>query len=255
MPSSGNRVDTAVKLILVFFIALLSFSIGIFVGKSVSDADYREAALERGDFQKFKNSKNLEHGTGHDAQKDKSAEEISDDEIARLTEEFVRESEAAENSVAESNDSMDSNGRTIASTNDQKDKMTENKKVEDLEEVTKEAKLSKESLRIVKDLAPGKDPKKGSIPDKKLPEVETTSIGKYTIQLASYLKESDAQSHAKKLKDQGYSAFYVSANVNGQQWYRVSVGLFSNLESAQSFKRKLVKQVRAPAAIVQKITK
>lgn len=34
--------DTLVKVVLVFFLSLLSFSVGTFIGKQVSDADHQK---------------------------------------------------------------------------------------------------------------------------------------------------------------------------------------------------------------------
>ena len=42
----GSKTDVVVKLILVFFISLLSFSIGTFVGKKFSDNQHKIAQLE-----------------------------------------------------------------------------------------------------------------------------------------------------------------------------------------------------------------
>ena len=45
--AKGNsKADTLVKVVLVFFISLLSFSVGTFVGKQVSDSHHRRMALE-----------------------------------------------------------------------------------------------------------------------------------------------------------------------------------------------------------------
>src|SRR5277367_4275035 len=44
--SGSSKMDTIVKVMLVFFISLLSFSVGTFVGKQVSDSDHRRLALE-----------------------------------------------------------------------------------------------------------------------------------------------------------------------------------------------------------------
>ncbi|MCB0407892.1 MAG: SPOR domain-containing protein [Bdellovibrionales bacterium] len=78
--ASGSSVDTVIKLTLVFFISLFSFSVGTFVGKQVSDADYRRAAIE-GDYDHFQAEAKSEHGNDDNA--------LSDDDIASLTEEFV----------------------------------------------------------------------------------------------------------------------------------------------------------------------
>ncbi len=85
----STRADTLVKVILVFFISLLSFSVGTFVGKQVSDSDHRRLALEGGDHD---TQAAAEHEGDHHAAKDSSA--ISDEEVAHLTEEFVNKEKA-----------------------------------------------------------------------------------------------------------------------------------------------------------------
>lgn len=40
MSQTSSKADTLVKVVLVFFISLLSFSIGTFMGKQVADHDH-----------------------------------------------------------------------------------------------------------------------------------------------------------------------------------------------------------------------
>ena len=96
-----------------------------------------------------------------------------------------------------------------------------------------------------------KEPRK---PSSILPNIGA-SLGKYTIQLASYTNESEAQKHAEDLKKKGYSAFYISAKVRGKEWYRVSVGLFDDSKKANIFRKGFVKKTNLEASIVQKITR
>lgn len=44
--SAQSQADTLVKIVLIFFISLISFSIGTFVGKQVSDADNARTRCE-----------------------------------------------------------------------------------------------------------------------------------------------------------------------------------------------------------------
>ena len=94
----GSKTDVVVKLVLVFFIALLSFSIGTFVGKKFSDNQYKLAQLEPQD-----GAAVAAHGDEHEAAEGdrgiasispeatdmKPGKALSDDEIAKLAEEFV----------------------------------------------------------------------------------------------------------------------------------------------------------------------
>ena len=73
------------------------------------------------------------------------------------------------------------------------------------------------------------------------------------MQVAAYGTEKEAQGMSADLKNKGFSAFYVSANVKGQTWYRVSVGLFSTSKEAETYKKDLTERAKISSAIVQKI--
>jgi hypothetical protein len=81
----GFKTDFLVKLVLIFFISLLSFSVGTFVGKKFSDNQYRQASLER------------EYGpretasVAPDVLDTKPDSALTDEDIARLQEEFTNE--------------------------------------------------------------------------------------------------------------------------------------------------------------------
>jgi len=55
------------------------------------------------------------------------------------------------------------------------------------------------------------------------------------------------------LKNKGWNAFYVPAAIAGKTWYRVSVGLFNNSNSAQAFRKDFMKESGMKSALVQKI--
>lgn len=79
----GSKTDVVVKLVLVFFVCLLSFSVGTFVGKTFSDNQHRLAQFEPA-------STEREVASTTEATP-KSGDALSDDEIAKLAEEFVNE--------------------------------------------------------------------------------------------------------------------------------------------------------------------
>src|SRR5262245_11147935 len=86
----ASKADTLVKVVLVFFISLLSFSVGTFVGKQVSDSDHRRMALE-GEYKADRNVASA-GGEGHEAE---ASGKISEKEVESLTEEFVNKEKAA----------------------------------------------------------------------------------------------------------------------------------------------------------------
>ena len=100
-----------------------------------------------------------------------------------------------------------------------------------------------------------KHAEKKSGPASSLPkEVAASASGKFTVQVASYPKEDEAQGMAAELKNKGFSAFYIPAKVKGQTWFRVSVGLFTTQKEAQAYREDLLSRAKVSSAIVQKIT-
>src|SRR5271170_2553453 len=81
--NGGSRTDTLIKLVLVFFLSLLSFSVGTFVGKQFSDSQHRVADLE-GDTDRVVAS------IPADVTKTVPNQAISEDEISKVSEEFVK---------------------------------------------------------------------------------------------------------------------------------------------------------------------
>lgn len=88
----GAKSDVAVKLVLVFFISLLSFSIGTYIGKKYSDNQHKLAQLEpAAASHDEKRSVASEHGDHHSAPSKEQM--ISDDEIKNLADEKLKKDE------------------------------------------------------------------------------------------------------------------------------------------------------------------
>lgn len=84
----GSKTDVVVKLVLVFFVCLLSFSVGTFVGKKFSDNQHRLAQFEPASAERQVASTEGTKTTP------KAGETLSDEEIAKLAEEFVNDDES-----------------------------------------------------------------------------------------------------------------------------------------------------------------
>lgn len=265
----SSKTDAFLKLGLFFFIALLSFSIGTFVGKKFSDNQHQLAALEP-----QKNSHNsgdrdiaslptspAEHRSGA----------MTDEEIAKLAEEFVADDTVpvhaaetgghGETHAAEPTHKADTHGTEVV---DSKAKT----QPKDAHKPTPVSATHAEPSTTAKNVAAGKAPTTGheAAPEKKvvpkeerlpssLPkDVAQFAVGKFTVQVASYPVESEAQKMASDLKNKGYSAFYIPANVKGQTYYRVSVGQFATQKEAQNYRTEFLAKSKASSAIVQKIS-
>lgn len=102
----GTRTDTIVKLALVFFISLLSFFVGTYVGKQVSDSEKRQAALE----QEYSGTRKVASVTG---------EEITDADVDKLAQEFVDGNAPAEEHHGNESAHGESANRGVASHDEQ----------------------------------------------------------------------------------------------------------------------------------------
>ncbi|MBC7371641.1 MAG: SPOR domain-containing protein [Bdellovibrionaceae bacterium] len=249
----GAKTDVIVKLVLVFFISLLSFSIGTFVGKKYSDNQHNLAALEPGHGAAEHGAREVasehseanhgeaakEHGTEHGAAVAKPGEAMSDEEIAKLAEEFVAD-DASEV------------------------KTTGHAAVKEESAAPKTRTLEKaEPLSAAKNIASGRSVSTATTEDKKAEVRIPSSIpkdvtqynnsGKFTVQVGAYAREEEAQKIAGDLKSKGFSAFYIPANVKGSTWYRVSVGLFATPKEAQDYRGELMNKAKLSTALVQKI--
>lgn len=242
----GSKADTAVKLVMIFFICLLSFSVGTYVGKEFSDSDNRRLALEY----EYEQSRNP---ASSEAQNSAAATSpMAREEIRSLAEEFIKEEQSkakkkpARQAQKESPKETTPDGytrRTGASSAESKPQTTNQRA----------AATSSAAERVAKEMAPSKDKDKKRTPSSALPSVASSAVGKFTVQVASYSGEPEARTHAAQLKDQGYSAFYIPAEVNGRTWFRVSIGLFTDQSSAMSYRKELLDNQTVSSAIVQRI--
>lgn len=248
----GAKTDVIVKLVLVFFISLLSFSIGTFVGKKYSDNQHKLSALEPGQSEHGTRTVASENAHGEvtkEASPAKVGDAMSDEDIAKLAEEFV-----ADESTATGVATTGGHNTTAEETTAHKD-----------ETVAKTRTLDKaEPLTAAKNIAHGKAvtavateekkaEKENRIPSSIPKDVGQYSAGKFTVQVGAYAKEDEAQKIAGDLKSKGFSAFYIPATVKGQTWFRVSVGLFATPKEAQEYRTELMSKAKLNSALVQKI--
>ena len=264
----SSKADTLVKVVLVFFISLLSFSVGTLVGKQVSDSDHRRLALE-GEYSADRSIASAEA-------EPEAADKITDQEVESLTEEFVNKEKASqatatadahsasEEHTAAAEDSVEadayksySRGKEAApapTPTPAKAPAAATAKADvKSESPTKKGAVSAAATKLAHDKAPSDGAKEVRKPASALPSVASSAIGKFTVQVASYAEEGQAKEHAAGLKGKGWNAFYLPAVVSGRTWYRVLVGLFSNDKSAKDFRAQFMKETKTKSAIVQKI--
>lgn len=275
----GSKTDIVVKLILVFFISLLSFSIGTFVGKKFSDNQHKIAQLEPSvDGHDAEGARELA-SVHPDSNEVKPKDALSDDEIKKLAEEFV----------ADDTHKPAADPHAKPEESHQTDKNSEHQEVAKAEHpaehtapatehaapaaehaapvahapaaethaVAAPAHKSEVAERVIAGKPPEEEkheaPAKNRIPQSLPKEVAASSAGKFTVQVGSYPEEQEAQKISAELKDKGFSAFYVSANIKGKTYYRVSVGLFTTQKEADAYKKDLMARAKVSSAFVQKI--
>lgn len=232
--NGGSRTDTLIKLVLVFFLSLLSFSVGTFVGKQFSDSQHRVADLE-GDTDRVVAS------IPSDVTKTIPNQAISEDEISKVSEEFVKK-ERQDGPVTPPA-ANDVNTAKKDSKNDKKSNAVH-------DEIANVTKQIAQGMKV----EPPKPVVSNRLPSSYPKDVEAAAIGKYTVQLSSFSTEDEAKVAAQQFRDKGYSAFYVPGKAKGKTWYRVSVGQFTTLEEAKKYKGTLAKEASFETAIIQKIT-
>lgn len=267
------KTDVVVKLVLVFFISLLSFSIGTFVGKKYSDNQHQLAQLEP---QKSEKSEREVASVNEEAGEKKSTSgTMTDAEIAKLAEEFVADetTPATETTTAHAEEGEHKpEAAHEATVVDHKEAKADAHKPAPAAAHGKEksAPVTSKALEpstAAKEIASGKalpatttehktatTTKEVRVPSSLPKDVAQYTVGKFTVQVAAYADEAEAQKFASDLKDKGYSAFYVPANIKGKTWFRVSVGQFATPKEAASYRAELLSKAKVSSAIVQKIT-
>ncbi|MBX7230476.1 MAG: SPOR domain-containing protein [Bdellovibrionales bacterium] len=277
----GSKTDGLIQLVMIFFVSLLSFSVGTYVGKQVSDSDHRRMQVE-GEFTAANSSNDDEDSKeDHDSS---SEEKLSEEDISSLTEEFVAK-EKTETQSSEGNIAPEKQRDIASKSEDAATEKTGYKQYNSPHHVSDSTKtalvptpsqtptqhgetakhnaptkeVSDAPSAVAHRLADGKTPtpeiKETRQPLSILPSVAGNSIGKYTIQVAAYPDELGAKNHAAELKAKGWTAFYLPAEVQNKTWYRVSVGLFSTAKAAKEFRKELQNEAHITTAIVQKIVK
>lgn len=242
----SSKTDAVVKLAIVFFISLLSFSIGTFVGKKYSDNQHQLAALEPQKHEASSEQRTVASASG-DEHKPGA---MTDEDIAKLAEEFVAdETTAPQHGIAEA-----------SAETQHPSEATENKAATPQHHTTSEPSPAAKNMAAGKAPAPeNSEHHAAPAHDERIPsslpkDVAQFAVGKFTIQVAAYADEAEAQKMASSLKNKGYSAFYFPANVHGKTWYRVSVGQFATQKEAQTYKSEFMAKSKMDTAIIQKIS-
>ena len=259
----AGKSDVIVKLILVFFISLLSFSVGTFVGKKYSDNQHQLAKLEpgehnaghgEGEVASDESHGSADHGEEHGAT---TGEKMSDEEIAKLGQEFVNDEEApasaahGEHAAAHGSEhgAGPSEGHSEAKANAHEEAKTAQHSEESANVKTPEKRVAIKASNTANEIASAGNTRTTA----SIQPNEMATPGKFTVQIAAFPNEQEAQGKANELKNKGLGAFYIPAMVNGKTWYRVSIGQFATQEEATDYRSNLIKEGKVASAMIQKI--
>lgn len=256
----SQKTDSMIKLALVFFVSLLSFSIGTYVGKKYSDNQHKLALLEKpaitepvakSEFAADHAGDVAEAGEAtadilHESQKPAA---LTDSEVAQLAEEFAEEDETEvttipQDTVATIQETEKSVG-VIANTKPN---------IKNAEVPTMTASGTTQATAVTASKPAAKTAEErvpASIPAKSA-KTEIKPMH-FTVQIGSYPTENEAAEMTKDLQSKGYKTSYVPATVNGQVWYRVSVGLFGTIKEAQDYKKEFLEKTKISSAIIQRV--
>ncbi len=289
----SQKTDNLIKLALVFFVSLLSFSIGTYVGKKYSDNQHKLALLEPQKetsvkaTEEFATDSGATEAEGHlnevaaespshvtTGTSEKPAA-LTDSEVAKIAEEFASEEDATEERIVATVEPPEKVVKTIpeqphVNGQVQSAKATtltaatvaQPKKVEPVTTVTKPV-VAKNTNALPPKVTPTRTDDTVAITPTpvdaenrnpaSIPPATEMVPIHYTVQIGSFPTENEADTLTKSLQNKGYKTSYVPAKVNGQIWYRVNVGLFGTIKEAQDYKREFLEKTKLTSAIVQRL--
>lgn len=274
----SQKTDNMIKLALVFFVSLLSFSIGTYVGKKYSDNQHKLSALEpkksiepNGEkSQEFAsdaetiepeqtlptgNIEELTTSTGKPAA-------LTDSEVAKIAEEFAAEEEQTETKIVGQIDGEEKSVGTLPAGTKSITEVpvtakttTKPAPIAKTQVVAKPKVTEEKPLASIKNedipeitLSPNDNREPASIPTKQ----EVVPMH-FTVQIGSFPTQAEAEVLTKSLQGKGYKTSFVPAKVNGQTWFRVNVGLFGTIREAQDYKKEFLEKTKMASAIVQRV--
>lgn len=238
----SQKTDNLIKLALVFFVSLLSFSIGTYVGKKYSDNQHKLAMLEpkkepvlpkAEEFASDAAELNQSHGLleTENASSQQKPVALTDSEVAKIAEEFAAEDTGADEKL-------------VATLETQEIDMKSNPVVKPAPKQI--AATTPTAVRPAATTAEDRIP--ASINTKK----EISPIH-FTVQIGSYPTQTEAEKLTKELQGKGFKTTFVPVNLNGQTWFRVNVGLFGTVKEAQDYKKEFLEKTKLTSAIVQRV--
>ncbi len=240
-----SKLNVALTSLLVVFVCLLSFSIGVISGKGWSDREYQVRYIHKDDHVKAANEDTEPLG-----------DEMTQKEVELLTKRALEEAEATQPEVKvdtpEETSALDKMESEVKASNDKKDEGKRSVASEEEEEEDDDGEEGDDEEPKGREASTAKAERNVSslIPQPSTPK--PTAID-YTVQVAAYKTLEDAERHSQKLIDKGFPAFPVKAMIGGKLWYRVSIGSFKTRKQAMKYESELKRQSVVKNTFVQKI--
>lgn len=251
--TAESKVGTVVLVVLVFFICLLSFSVGIFIGKKFSDNQYQLAKLKG----EFSNSLMADLTSKEQSlETDIQEAELSNEETANFAAEFAQgESqdrsdlfkENSQPSIKSKEESAQSLNSVASTTRDLSLDPSNNK-----QDSKNSESIKNREIASTENEAPAKKIAK---------EITESSLTKYTIQVAAFPTEAEASKLTSELKNKGLESYFLAAQVPEKKgsdvlktWYRVHVGLFHSTKEAEEVKNELIGHKKIRNGMVKKLS-
>ena len=242
----SQKTDNLIKLALVFFVSLLSFSIGTYVGKKYSDNQHKLAMLEpkkelpvpkSEEFASDAAELNRAHGLleTENLTSQQKPVALTDSEVAKIAEEFAAEDAGADEKL-------------VATLETQEIDMKSNPVVKPAVKPVPKQIVATTPSTVRPTAATAEERIPASINTKK----EISPIH-FTVQIGSYPTQPEAEKMTKELQGKGFKTTFVPVNLNGQTWFRVNVGLFGTVKEAQDYKKEFLEKTKLTSAIVQRV--
>lgn len=280
----GQNTNSVIKLSLVFFISLLSFSIGTYVGKKYSDNQHKLAALEPKKGSHDNNSEEAANAetNSHEANTEQAALEGNSHEAATVAEGHAQAEETnhkassheektashdkAEKAASAASHTAGHSSKTLTDAevakiaeefaNDHKNTDSDEKEIKTISAkpnptLSRPQTLTQNAVENLKKMET-RNKETQRDPASLKPTTPVTPM-QFTVQVGSFPTEEEASKLTHSLQTKGYKTTFVPAQVNGKTWYRVNVGLFDSAKEAQDYKKDFLEKTNFSSAIVQKI--
>lgn len=230
--AKDSKLNVLLTALLVVFVCLLSFSIGVISGKGWSDRDYKVKHIQQDSHVKMAMEDTEPLG-----------DEMTKKEVELLTKKALEQAQAEAPAAEEEPQRQVAEAKPEEKPTMEEKPQAEMPEEKPMKEEISSAKMAKAEKKVER--------KVSSLMPK--PTVPKPAAVEYTVQVAAYKSMQEAEDHSQRLIDKGFPAFPVKTMIKGQSWYRVSIGSFKTKKQAAKYHKALKKHSFVKNSFVQKI--